>query len=71
MPDPFELIAPLDPPKEIMAEGAVLLRGAALPFEKQLSQPVFVATQINAIGETISYAASECALGHVLASVND
>jgi alkylated DNA repair protein (DNA oxidative demethylase) len=36
MPDLFERIAPLDPPKEIMAEGAVLLRGAALPFEKEL-----------------------------------
>jgi alkylated DNA repair protein (DNA oxidative demethylase) len=36
MPDLFEHIAPLDPPKEIMAEGAVLLRGAALPFEKEL-----------------------------------
>jgi len=36
-----------------------------------VSRPVFAAMQINAIGETISYAASECALGHVLASVND
>jgi alkylated DNA repair protein (DNA oxidative demethylase) len=36
MPDLFETIAPLDPPKEIMAEGAVLLRGAALPFENEL-----------------------------------
>ena len=29
-------LAPLDPPTEIMAEGAVLLRGAALPFETEL-----------------------------------
>jgi DNA oxidative demethylase len=36
MPDQFELIAPLDPPREIMAEGAVLLRGVALAFEKDL-----------------------------------
>jgi alkylated DNA repair protein (DNA oxidative demethylase) len=33
MNDLFERIAPLDPPREVMAEGAVLLRGAALPFE--------------------------------------
>jgi DNA oxidative demethylase len=36
MHDLFERIAPLHPPKEIMAEGAVLLRGAALPFERAL-----------------------------------
>jgi alkylated DNA repair protein (DNA oxidative demethylase) len=36
MPHQFELIAPLDPPREIMAEGAVLLRGVALAFEKDL-----------------------------------
>ena len=36
MNDLFERIAPLDPPREIMAEGAVLLRGAALPFEKDV-----------------------------------
>src|SRR5262245_60984457 len=39
MSDQFELIAPLDPPSEVMAEGAMLLRGAALPFQK----PVLVA----------------------------
>jgi alkylated DNA repair protein (DNA oxidative demethylase) len=32
----FGLIAPLEPAKEIMAEGAVLLRGAALTFEKEV-----------------------------------
>jgi alkylated DNA repair protein (DNA oxidative demethylase) len=36
MPDQLELVAPLGPPREIMAEGAVLLRGIALPFEKDL-----------------------------------
>jgi DNA oxidative demethylase len=36
MDDLLEFIAPLSPRKEIMAEGAVLLRGAALPFEKEL-----------------------------------
>jgi DNA oxidative demethylase len=36
MADQLELIAPLDPPREIMAEGAVLLRGMALPFVKDL-----------------------------------
>jgi alkylated DNA repair protein (DNA oxidative demethylase) len=36
MNDLFDGIAPLAPSKEIMAEGAVLLRGTALPFEKQL-----------------------------------
>lgn len=34
--DLFETLAPLDPPAEIMAEGAMLLRGAALPFETEL-----------------------------------
>jgi alkylated DNA repair protein (DNA oxidative demethylase) len=36
MPEQFELVAPLNLPREIMAEGAVLLRGIALPFEKDL-----------------------------------
>jgi DNA oxidative demethylase len=36
MPDQLDLVVPLDPPREIMAEGAVLLRGVALPFEKDL-----------------------------------
>lgn len=35
-PDLFETIAPLGPPTESMAEGAVLVRGAALPFEKEV-----------------------------------
>jgi alkylated DNA repair protein (DNA oxidative demethylase) len=36
MNDLFDGIAPSLPSKEIMAEGAVLLRGTALPFEKRL-----------------------------------
>lgn len=36
MLDLFETLAPLDPPAEIMAEGALLLRRAALRFETEL-----------------------------------
>ena len=37
MRDLLEFIAPLNPRKEIMAEGApILLRGAALPLERDL-----------------------------------
>jgi alkylated DNA repair protein (DNA oxidative demethylase) len=36
MNDLFARIAPVHPAKEIMAESAVLLRGAALPFETKL-----------------------------------
>jgi DNA oxidative demethylase len=36
MHDLFELMAPQGPRKETIAEGAVLLRGAALPFERKL-----------------------------------
>lgn len=36
MLDLFETLAPLDPPAETMAEGAMLLRGAALPFETEV-----------------------------------
>ena len=36
MPDLFETIGPFDSPSEIMAEGAVVLRGLALPFEPAL-----------------------------------
>jgi alkylated DNA repair protein (DNA oxidative demethylase) len=32
----FDSIVPLDPPRQVMAEGAVLLRGAALPFESDV-----------------------------------
>src|ERR1700691_3492889 len=34
MSDLFQTLAPSDPLTEVMAEGAVLLRGAALPFER-------------------------------------
>ena len=36
MSDLFEELAPLGPPVEVMAEGAMLLRGAALPYETDL-----------------------------------
>ena len=36
MCDLFESIAPPEPSKVVMAEGAVLLRGAALPVETEL-----------------------------------
>ena len=36
MPDLFDILTPVDPATEAMAEGAMLLRGAALPYEKDL-----------------------------------
>ncbi len=36
MPDLFDTLSPLGPATEIMAEGARLLRGVALPYEKDL-----------------------------------
>ncbi|TAN00713.1 MAG: DNA oxidative demethylase AlkB [Rhizobiaceae bacterium] len=36
MPDLFDILAPVGPAIEIMADGAMLLRGAALPYEKNL-----------------------------------
>jgi alkylated DNA repair protein (DNA oxidative demethylase) len=36
MSDLFDSIIPLNPPREVMAEGAMLLRGAALPFETDI-----------------------------------
>jgi DNA oxidative demethylase len=36
MSDLFDAIEPLHPPREVMAEGAVLLGGAALPFETDI-----------------------------------
>jgi hypothetical protein len=36
MHDLFELTAPMAPSRETMAEGAMLLRGAALPLESGL-----------------------------------
>ena len=67
MPDLFELIAPLDPPKEIMAEGAVLLRGVALPFETELLAALNDITAISPFrhmvtsgGYTMSVAMTNC-----------
>ncbi len=36
MGDLFNSIIPLNPPREVMAEGAMLLRGIALPFETDI-----------------------------------
>jgi DNA oxidative demethylase len=36
MGDLFDSIIPANPPREIMAEGAMLLRGAALPYERDI-----------------------------------
>ena len=36
MPDLFDMLAPINPVAESMAEGAMLLRGAALSYEKDL-----------------------------------
>jgi len=36
MGDLFDSIIPLNPPREVMAEGAMLLRGAALPLEADI-----------------------------------
>src|SRR5215469_8845463 len=67
MSDLFECIAPLDPLKEIMAEGAVLLRGAALPFEKDLLAALNGITTISPFrkmvtpgGYTMSVAMTNC-----------
>jgi alkylated DNA repair protein (DNA oxidative demethylase) len=73
MNDLFDGIAPLAPSKEIMAEGAVLLRGTALPFEKQLLAALRDVTTASPFrnmvtpgGYTMSVAMSNCgALGWV------
>ena len=36
MNDLFDPIEPRDPPREVMADGAMLLRGSALPFEADI-----------------------------------
>ncbi|MDB5620394.1 DNA oxidative demethylase AlkB [Tardiphaga sp.] len=36
MSDLFDLIIPPNPPREVMADGAMLLRGAALPYETDI-----------------------------------
>ena len=67
MHDLFELIEPPQPPKETMAEGAVLLRGAALPFEKEVLAAVNDITAISPFrhmvtpgGYTMSVAMTNC-----------
>ena len=67
MDDLFELIAPAHPPKEVMAEGAVLLRGAALPFEKELLAALNNVTTTSSFrhmvtpgGYTMSVAMTNC-----------
>ena len=67
MHDLFELIGPSDPPKETMAEGAVLLRGAALPFEKEVLAALNDITAISPFrhmvtpgGYTMSVAMTNC-----------
>jgi len=67
MTDLFEHIAPLRPAKTIMAEGAVLLRGAALAFEKELLAALNDITAISPFrhmitpgGYTMSVAMTNC-----------
>jgi DNA oxidative demethylase len=67
MDDLLDIIAPLNPRKEIMAEGAVLLRGAALPFEKELLATLNGVTAISPFrhvitpgGYTMSVAMTNC-----------
>ena len=67
MYDLLELVAPLDPSKEMMAEGAVLLRGAALAFEADLLAALnrIIATSpfrhmVTPGGYTMSVAMTNC-----------
>lgn len=67
MYDLFERSAPLDPAKTIMAEGAVLLRGAALPFAKVLLTALGDITALSPFrymvtpgGYTMSVAMTNC-----------
>ena len=67
MDDLFEPIAPLDPPREIMADGAVLLRGAALSYERELLAALDNITAISPFrhmvtlgGYTMSVAMTNC-----------
>jgi hypothetical protein len=53
MDDLLDIIAPLNPRKEIMAEGAVLLRGAALPFEKELLAALNGVTAISSVSSLL------------------
>jgi alkylated DNA repair protein (DNA oxidative demethylase) len=67
MNDLFECIPPLQPSKEIMAEGAVLLRGVALAFDKELLVAISNITAISPFrqmltpgGYTMSVAMTNC-----------
>jgi alkylated DNA repair protein (DNA oxidative demethylase) len=67
MPNLFECIAPLGPPLEIMAKGAMLFRGLALPFEKELLAALRDATAASPFrhmvtpgGYTMSVAMTNC-----------
>lgn len=67
MEDLFGYVAPPDPPKEAMAEGAVLLRGAALPFEKEILAALSEITTMSPFrhmvtpgGFTMSVATTNC-----------
>src|SRR5215467_15386146 len=72
MNDLFECIPPLHPAKETMAEGAVLLRGAALAFEKELLAAINDITATSPFrhmltpgGFTMSVAMTNCGVGWV------
>jgi len=72
MNDLFECIPPLHPTKETMAEGAVLLRGAALAFEKELLAAINDITATSPFrhmltpgGFTMSVAMTNCGVGWV------
>jgi alkylated DNA repair protein (DNA oxidative demethylase) len=65
--DLFEAIDPSVPPREVMGKGAVLLRGAALPFEKQLLAALSDIVAISPFrhmvtpgGYTMSVAMTDC-----------
>ena len=47
MSDLFDSIIPLNPPREVMAEGAMLLRGAALPFETDILTAIQAITAMS------------------------
>jgi DNA oxidative demethylase len=47
MSDLFDSIIPLNPPREVMAEGAMLLRGAALPFETDILIAIQAITPVS------------------------
>ena len=47
MSDLFDSIIPLNPPREVMAEGAMLLRGATLPFETDILIAIQAITPVS------------------------